>query len=69
MKTKVALRFYGSKQRTAAAAQVTRQAVDSWKDYPPRDCQVRLEKHSKGILQAELEVIAYYHELLDGFNH
>lgn len=66
MTKKQALRYFKNQRQMALAANVSPQAASTWKDCPPNEAQIRLEKASGGKLRADAAVIEFYRELLEG---
>lgn len=66
MKTKDVFAFYKTKAAAADAAGVRPQAVTKWGDSPPAECQLRIQKNSHGKLKADIAVVKFYRELVEG---
>ena len=66
MKTADVIAHFKTQTAAADAIKVRAQAVGGWKEYPPPEQQMRLQKASNGKLKAEPEVVAFYRELCKG---
>ena len=63
MKTSDVIKHYGTKGAAARNLDISRQAIDRWGEYPPREQQASIHMATSGKLKAEPFVIEHYRRM------